>query len=243
MPYCFLGSSIKFQGHTGWQIDDLNPIWVRLLGRSQLSNPSDLPCFFMNENNTKSQPQIRVKSMWWCTIVICEYVTCSLNENSTKQVDPTTVHDIHHSEKKRSSLKAGFILVYFINARIRAYAPHWATSIANIAPRRCVVNYKYEHTRVYACKLPWRLYPLVERDPRKRIWLDEISTPALKVQLVWTLGRTYARIRAYTRAELYAGSMNCSAYVRVYARIRAREVWIQLKVLNCDRNACPVAYD
>ena len=27
-----------------WKIDDLNPIWVRLLGRSQLSNSSDLPC-------------------------------------------------------------------------------------------------------------------------------------------------------------------------------------------------------
>ena len=26
------------------KINDLNPIWVRLLGRSQLSNPSDLPC-------------------------------------------------------------------------------------------------------------------------------------------------------------------------------------------------------
>ena len=48
MPYCFLGSSIKFQGHTGWKIDDLNPIWVRLLGRSQLSNPSDLPCSFLD---------------------------------------------------------------------------------------------------------------------------------------------------------------------------------------------------
>ena len=44
-PYCFSGPSIKFQGHTDWKIDDLNPIWVRLLGRSQLSNPSDLPCF------------------------------------------------------------------------------------------------------------------------------------------------------------------------------------------------------
>ena len=40
---CF-GSSIKYQGHTGWKIDDLNPVWVRLPGRSQLSNPSDLPC-------------------------------------------------------------------------------------------------------------------------------------------------------------------------------------------------------
>ena len=117
--------------------------------------------------------------------------------------------------------KAGFIFFDFINARTRAYAPHWATPRANIAPRRCVVNYKYEHTRVYACKLPWCLYPLVKRDPRKRIWLDEISTPALKVQLVWTLGRTYARIRAYTRAELYAGSMNGSTYARVCACIRA----------------------
>ena len=39
VPCCFLGSSIKFQGHKGWKIDDFNPIWVRLLGRSQLSNP------------------------------------------------------------------------------------------------------------------------------------------------------------------------------------------------------------
>ena len=44
-PYYFSGSPIKFKGHMGWKIDDLNPIWVRLLGRSQLSNPSDLPCF------------------------------------------------------------------------------------------------------------------------------------------------------------------------------------------------------
>ena len=50
MPYCFLGSSIKYQGHTGWKIDDLNPVWVRLLGRSQLSNPSDLPCYCCNLN-------------------------------------------------------------------------------------------------------------------------------------------------------------------------------------------------
>ena len=43
VPYCFSRSSIIFQGHTGWKINNLNPIWVRLLGRSQLSNPSDLP--------------------------------------------------------------------------------------------------------------------------------------------------------------------------------------------------------
>ena len=45
VPYYFSGSSINFSGYTGWKIDDSNPIWVRLLGRSQLSNPSDLPCY------------------------------------------------------------------------------------------------------------------------------------------------------------------------------------------------------
>ena len=32
------------------QVDDLNPIWIRLLGRSPLSNPSDLPCL-LDRNN------------------------------------------------------------------------------------------------------------------------------------------------------------------------------------------------
>ena len=45
LPYCFSRSSIKFQGHMGWKIDDLNPN-LRLLGRSQLSNPSDLSCLW-----------------------------------------------------------------------------------------------------------------------------------------------------------------------------------------------------
>ena len=31
---CFSRSSVKLQGHTGWKINDFNPIWVRLLGRS-----------------------------------------------------------------------------------------------------------------------------------------------------------------------------------------------------------------
>ena len=48
VPYNYFRSSIKFQGHPDWKIDDLNSIWVRLLGRSQLSNPLDLPCSFPN---------------------------------------------------------------------------------------------------------------------------------------------------------------------------------------------------
>ena len=35
VPYNFSRSSIKFYGHTDWKINDLNPIWARLLGRSQ----------------------------------------------------------------------------------------------------------------------------------------------------------------------------------------------------------------
>ena len=45
VPYYFSWSSIKFQGHTGWKMNDLTPVSVRLLGRSQLPNPSDLPCY------------------------------------------------------------------------------------------------------------------------------------------------------------------------------------------------------
>ena len=30
MPYCFSRSSIKFQGHTGGNIDDLNPILSKI---------------------------------------------------------------------------------------------------------------------------------------------------------------------------------------------------------------------
>ena len=28
VPYNFSRSSIKFQGHMGWKIDNLNPIWA-----------------------------------------------------------------------------------------------------------------------------------------------------------------------------------------------------------------------
>ena len=45
VPYYFLGSAIKFQGHTGEKSTILIQFdRVRLLGQSQLSNPSDLPC-------------------------------------------------------------------------------------------------------------------------------------------------------------------------------------------------------
>ena len=58
VPYNFSRSSFRFQGYTGWKIDDLNPIWVRLLGRSQLSNPSDLPCLFIAQQWKKTGPGV-----------------------------------------------------------------------------------------------------------------------------------------------------------------------------------------
>ena len=82
VPYCFLGSSIKFQGHTGWKIDDLNPIWVRLLCRSQLSNPSDLPCLCLFPTNRcqwsikscSAQPRICkcVLKKFWPEAPLCQ---------------------------------------------------------------------------------------------------------------------------------------------------------------------------
>ena len=64
VPYYFSRSSIKFQGHLGWKIDDLNPIWVRLLGRSQLSNPSDLPCYIL-KGNCRIFYTKNVVTMYW----------------------------------------------------------------------------------------------------------------------------------------------------------------------------------
>ena len=89
----------------------------------------------------------------------------------------------------------------------------------------------WTYARIYACKLPWRLYPLVERDPSKRIWLDKISTPALKVQLGWTPQRTYARIRAQNCTLGVWTVHRMQAYTRACARIRTHEVWIQLNLV------------
>ena len=44
VSYWFSRSFVKFLGHTGRKMKDSNPIWVIFLGRSRLSNPSDLPC-------------------------------------------------------------------------------------------------------------------------------------------------------------------------------------------------------
>ena len=64
VPNYFSRSSIKFQGHMGWKIDDFDQIWARLLGRSQLSNPSDLPCWINNRVSAAKTSMWRHCNKW-----------------------------------------------------------------------------------------------------------------------------------------------------------------------------------
>ena len=80
----------------------------------------------------------------------------------------------------------------------------WAMPRTNVEPCRCIVNYKYQHTCVR-----W----LSVHDPHKRIWLYEISTPDLKVQLAWTLGHM-------CMSEVWTVQRIC-IFTHIYARIHA----------------------
>ena len=69
---------IQISRSHGRKIDDLNPIWVRLLGRSQLTNPSDLPCLMIDRSNKSKRNRPRRKMflplLWYFTIIWCEYL-------------------------------------------------------------------------------------------------------------------------------------------------------------------------
>ena len=99
MPYCFPRSSIKLQGHTSWKIDDLDQIWARLLGRSQLSNPSDLPCWLCSHHRiimkfsgviTTDQGKVHAKGHGQRSKVKVTEVTTQLNRFRT--VTPVLIH-------------------------------------------------------------------------------------------------------------------------------------------------------
>ena len=74
VPYYFWGHQSNFKV-TDWKINDLNPIWVRLLGRLQLLNPSDLPC--LNENVWIS---LEIFFNQWCLGYWHIYASVGLNE-------------------------------------------------------------------------------------------------------------------------------------------------------------------
>ena len=97
VPYCFARSSVKFQGRTALKIIEFDPDWVfpdcnsslnspmatkwctklesnlRLLGRSQLSNPSDLPCLFI----TRVSEVIMFSPCVFVTLFVCLFVSLS----------------------------------------------------------------------------------------------------------------------------------------------------------------------
>ena len=92
----FSKSLIKFQGHMGWIIYDLKPIWVRLLGRSQLSNSSDLPCPFKSDCHWLDIPsaasvngQHHAMMLWYIDHLPAGDIQCSLSP--VKSVFPGTV--------------------------------------------------------------------------------------------------------------------------------------------------------
>ena len=70
--FYFSRSSILFLCHTGWKINDLETILVRLLGLSQLSNPSDLPCLLKNVNG-----KWYLQTVAWMLICVIDNIICS----------------------------------------------------------------------------------------------------------------------------------------------------------------------
>ena len=103
VPYCFSGSSVKFLCHMGWKISDFE-VWARLLGWSQLSNPSDLlylfPCKMIKQNQLENHwvsfchfceaPFLLVKHTvtwitWnWHSYIVVDYIVRTLNPRNGK---------------------------------------------------------------------------------------------------------------------------------------------------------------
>ena len=77
-PSCFSRSSIKFQGHMDWKINDLNPVWVRLLDRSQLSNPSDLPVYVRIRICIWKTP-LSISEIWFLMFLIGNWISVFTN--------------------------------------------------------------------------------------------------------------------------------------------------------------------
>ena len=81
VPYCFSRLSIKFQDHMGWKIDNMNPIWVMLLGQSQLSNPSDLSCYIFCCQPSAALAEELLSSPASVRLSVCSHHPC-LHDNS-----------------------------------------------------------------------------------------------------------------------------------------------------------------
>ena len=99
VPYYFSRSYIKFQGHTGWKFDDLDQICTRLLGQSQLTNPSDLPCFFyLDLVREHSAPMYLLFTPYTdlrghfgvANVVLVDYVAIIVSSENFQELSPRT---------------------------------------------------------------------------------------------------------------------------------------------------------
>ena len=98
VPYCIARSSVKFHGHAGgknWRFESN----LRLLGRSQLSNPSDLPCWLCSHHRiimifsgviTQDQGKVHAEGQGQRSKVKVTEVTTQLNRFRT--VTPVWIH-------------------------------------------------------------------------------------------------------------------------------------------------------
>ena len=89
VPYCFSRLSIKFQDHMGWKIDNMNPIWVMLLGQSQLSNPSDLSCYIFCCQPSAALVEELLSSPASVHLSVCSHHPC-LHDNSISLCSKST---------------------------------------------------------------------------------------------------------------------------------------------------------
>ena len=87
----------------GWKISDLNQVWIRLLGWSQLSNPSGFPCLFsckMIKVLLQCRGLLRlIRQGTWC---IDRYLWRSCHLVTTEGVngmDPKTCVDSYDSQR------------------------------------------------------------------------------------------------------------------------------------------------
>ena len=123
VPYYFSRSYIKFQSHTGWKIDDLDQIWARLLGRSQLSNPSDLPCWLCFSFVGHSYNGIMGLVHFAEVFVICSVFDCCenlwlLHSIQTAQCNFNKYHTFVWVNPSWSEIS-----ILWINTSVPCYAP------------------------------------------------------------------------------------------------------------------------
>ena len=88
----------------GQKIVDLNPTWLILLGRSQLSNPSDWPCFFKlgpnSSMNGSVHPSVCPSQIFRC---LCHRIIMKFSEVII--IDKSDVHAKSQGQRSKGKVK------------------------------------------------------------------------------------------------------------------------------------------